>query len=130
MQLYRHKCWTLRLSKFSSCPGKNQKIPQTCFGQSYIVVMWDSRGVKDIRRQCIHHFAWTFVSEKAVFKVGAAFAQLIKNNNVLTIVCNYFKATKRSFCINMWRWMKHRSTTSLWSQIGSQLSGQQQVKAV
>ena len=34
----------------------------------------DSRGVEDIRRQCIHHFAWIFVNEKAVFKVGAAFA--------------------------------------------------------
>ena len=31
----------------------------------------------------------------------------------------------------MWQWMKHRSTTSLQSQISSQLSGQQQqVKAV
>ena len=30
----------------------------------------------------------------------------------------------------MWQWMKHGSTTSLQSQIGSQLSGQEQVKAV
>ena len=29
---------------------------------------------EDIRRQCIHHFVWTFVTEKAVFKVGTAFA--------------------------------------------------------
>ena len=35
---------------------------------------WDSRGVEDIKRQCIHHFAWTFVNEKAMFKVGATFA--------------------------------------------------------
>ena len=35
---------------------------------------WDSRGVEDMRRQCIHHFAWTFFNEKAVFKVGAMFA--------------------------------------------------------
>ena len=34
------------------------------------------------------------------------------------------------FCINMWQWMKHGSTTSLWSQINSQLGGQLQVKAV
>ena len=45
---------------------------------------------------------------------------------IQTLVCNCFKATKRSFCINMWQWMKHRSTTSL----GSQLRGQQQVKAI
>ena len=64
--------------------------------------MWDSRGVEDIRRQCIHHFAWTFVNEKAVFKVGVVFAYSIKNNNALmiqSIVCNCFNTTKRSFCI-------------------------------
>ena len=49
---------------------------------------------------------------------------------IQSIVCNCFNATKRSFCITMWQWMKHGSTTSLWSQIGSQLSGQQQVKAI
>ena len=32
---------------------------------------------------------------------------------------------QKDFCINMWQWMKHGSTTSLWSQISSQLSGQQ-----
>ena len=32
--------------------------------------MWDSRVVEDIR-QCIHHFAWTLVNEKTVFKVSA-----------------------------------------------------------
>ena len=37
---------------------------------------------------------------------------------------------KRSFCINMWQWMKNGSTTTLWTQIGSQLSGQQEVKAI
>ena len=58
-------------------------------------------------------------------------SQSIKNNvsTIQSIVCNCFNATK-SFCINMWRWMKHGSTTSLWSQISSQLSGQQQVKAI
>ena len=57
----------------------------------------------------------------------------IKNNNTSTIqsiVCNCFNTTKMSFCVNMWQWMKHGSITSLQSQIGSQLSGQQQVKAV
>ena len=39
------------------------------------------------------------------------------------------QATKKSFCINMWKWLKLGSTTSLWSQISSQPSGQQQVKA-
>ena len=42
---------------------------------------------------------------------------------ILSVFCNCFNTTKRSFCINMWQWMKHRSTISLWSQIGSQLSG-------
>ena len=44
-------------------------------------------------------------------------SQSIKNNNSSTIqsvVCNCFNTTKRSFCINMWQWMKHGSTTSLW----------------
>ena len=49
---------------------------------------------------------------------------------IQSIICNCFNATKRSFCVNMWQWMKHRSTTSLQSLIGSQLSGQQQVKAI
>ena len=53
---------------------KTPKPPQTRFGQVTIEVAWDSREVEDIRRQCIHHFAWIFVSEKAVFKVCAVFA--------------------------------------------------------
>ena len=60
-------------------------------------------------------------------------SQSIKNNNVSTIqsvVCNCFNTIKRSLCVNMWQWMKHRSTNSHQSQIGSQLSGQQQVKAI
>ena len=36
---------------------------------------WYNWGV-DIRRKCIDYFAWTFVNEKAVFKVGAAFAHI------------------------------------------------------
>ena len=77
------------------------------------------------------------ISEGSVFTIlqsgCCVCSQLIKNNNVSTIqsvVCNCFNTTKRSFCINMWKWMKHGSTTSLQSQIGSQLSGQQQVIAV
>ena len=55
-------------------------------------------------------------------------SQSIKNtaSMIQSIVCNCFNATKRSFCINMWQWMKHGSTTSFWSQV----SGQQQVKAI
>ena len=34
-----------------------------------------------------------------------------------------FQRKEKEFYINMWQWMKHGSTTSLWSQIGSQLSG-------
>ena len=52
-----------------------------------------------------------------MFKMGAMFATVSTQQ-------------KRSFCINKWQWMKHGSITSLWSQIGSQLSEQQQVKAV
>ena len=40
----------LRLPKFSSCPGKYQKTPQTHFGQTSIRIARDSRGVKDIKR--------------------------------------------------------------------------------
>ena len=54
----------------------------------------------------------------------------INTSAIQSVVCNYFNTTKRSFCINMWQWMKHRSTTSLFSQTSSQLSGQQQVKTV
>ena len=58
----------------------------------------------------------------------------IKNNNnastIQSVVCNCFNATKRSFCINMWQWLKHGCTTFPRSQIGCQLSGQQQVKTV
>ena len=60
-------------------------------------------------------------------------SQLIKNINASTIqsvICNCFKATKTPFCINMWQYMKHRSTILIWGQIGSQLRGEQQVKAV
>ena len=44
-------------------------------------------------------------------------SQSIKNNNASTIqsvVCNCFNATKRSFCANIWQWMKHESTILLW----------------
>ena len=43
-------------------------------------------------------------------------SQLIKNNKVSmiqSVVCNCFNATKKSFCVNMWQWLKHGSTTSL-----------------
>ena len=57
----------------------------------------------------------------------------IKNNNASTIqsvICNCFNATKRSFCVNLRQWMKCEFITRFRSQIGSQLKGQQQVKAV
>ena len=37
-------------------------------------------------------------------------------------------ATKRSFCVNIWEWRKHESTSSLHNQISSYLCGQQQAK--
>ena len=45
------------------------------------------RGVEDIRRQCIHHFKWTFVNEKAVLKVGAVFAHSWSK----TTACRWFR---------------------------------------
>ena len=51
-------------------------------------------------------------------------------STIQSIVCNCFNAKKNSFCVNIWQWMKYRSSTSLRDQISSQLSGQQQVKAV
>ena len=60
-------------------------------------------------------------------------SQSIKNNNTLmiqSVVCNCFNTTKKSFCINMRQQMKYGSITSLQSQIGNQLSEQQQVKAI
>ena len=37
---------------------------------------------------------------------------------------------KRIFCVSMWQWVKHGSTTTYLKQKDSQLSGQQLVKAV
>ena len=79
---------------------------------------------EDIRRLCIHHFSWTFVNAKSVFKVGVTVNQNDNASTIQNIVCNCFNATKRSFRVNMWQWMKHGSTISLQSQISSQLSGQ------
>ena len=39
--------------------------------------------------------------------------QSIKKNNTMmikSIFCNCFNITKRSFCINMWQWIKHEYT--------------------
>ena len=78
---------------------------------------------------CINICLW----ESCVETGCCVCSKLIKNNNVSTIqrfVCNCFYATKKSFCINMCQWMKHRSTTSLRSQISCQMSGKQQVKVI
>ena len=45
------------------------------------------REIKDIRRQCTHHFTRTFVNDKAVFKVGAASA-----HNRSKTMCQQFRA--------------------------------------
>ena len=55
------------------------------------------------------------------------------NSDASTIqsdVCNCFNETKRVFYVNMSQCRKHGSATSLRSQIGRQLSGQRQMKAV
>ena len=94
--------------------------------------MWHSRGAKNIRRQYIHHFAWTFVNEKAVFKVDAtlAYSQSKMCWQFRALFATVSMLQKRSYCVNMWERMKHGSYTLIQSQIGSQMSGQQQVKAV
>ena len=61
-----------------------KNFPWICFGQTQIEVVWDSRGVKDIRKQCIHHFAWTFAMRKLCLKRVCSHS--IKNNNVIVIV--------------------------------------------
>ena len=45
-----------------------------------------------------------------------------KTSTIQSVVSYCFNAVKRSFCINMRQWMTHGSTTSLRSQIDSQLS--------
>ena len=113
----------------------SRKTPKTSTNSFWLIVNWsciDSRRVDDIRRQYIYIFAWKFVNEKAVFQVGAMFA----HSQSKTTTHRWFRVLfatvsmqKRSFCVNIWQWMKHGSTTSLRSQIGNQWSGQQQVKA-
>ena len=79
-------------------------------------------------------FAWTFVNEKTVLKVGATFS----HSQLKTTTHRWFRVLfvtvsmqqKGVFCINLWQWMKYGSTTSFWSQISCQLRGQQQVKTV
>ena len=95
--------------------------------------MWDSREVEDIRRQCIYYFAWILVKEKAVFKVGVVFAHSqskTTRRRFRALFATVSTQQKGVFCVNMWRWMKHGSTTSLWSQINGQLSGQKHMKAL
>ena len=87
--------------KFSSCSVKHQKTPQTGFGRSWIEFLWDSRGVEEIRRQCIHYFASTFVNEKAVFKVDAAFAHSRSKTTTRRLFRAYFvtfSTIRKWFC--------------------------------
>ena len=91
-----------------------KKTPQTRFVRSQNEVAWDSWGVEDISMQCDHHFSWTFSLRKLGSKWMPRLLTVDQNNNLSTIqsiVCNCFNATKRSFCVNMWQWMKHGSTT-------------------
>ena len=56
-----------------------------------------------------------------------------KNNNASRIqnaVWSCSGEVKRIFCVGMWQWMKHRSTSAHPKQKYRQLSGQQLVKAV
>ena len=94
------------------------------------IVNWSWRYQK-----AVYSLFWMNICQwKSCVQSGCrVYSQSIKNNKTSTIqsiVSNCFNPTKRSFCINMWQWMKHGSTTSLWSQISSQLNRQQHVKSV
>ena len=67
------------MPKFDSCPRKHKINLHKLVLANQIEVAWDSRRVEDIRSQYIHHFVWTLVNEKAVFKVCSVCSQLIKN---------------------------------------------------
>ena len=81
--------------------------------------------IENIRCQCIRHFAWTFVNEKAVFKAGAVFAHSQSKTTThwqfRMLFATVSMQQKGVFYINKWQWMKHRSITSPRSQISSQL---------
>ena len=55
-------------------PENTQKNAQNSFWSISNWCCMTSREDEDIRKQCILHFAWTFVDEKAVFIMGATFA--------------------------------------------------------
>ena len=105
MQLYRHKwCWTLRSLKFSSCPGKHEKISRNLF---WLIVNWSYIRYQKIGRYqkvvyspfCMNICQW----ESCVRSGCRIYSQLIKNNvsMIQSIVCNCFNSTERSFCINV-----------------------------
>ena len=125
MQSYRHKWrWPLKLSKFGSCIGKHQKTPQT--RKLKLGEIAEELKVSEGSEFTIFHdhLSMRKLCSKWVLCL------LTVNQKQQSVVCNCFNTTKRSFWENMWQWMKHRSTTSLWSRFSSQLSGQQQVKAI
>ena len=76
---------------------------------------------------------WTLLSQKQRLRGGMLTlnaviqTQMMLNTQVAQISLLFLKTQKN---LHMWQWMKHGSTTSLRSQTGSQLNGQQQVKAV
>ena len=119
---YKHNwCWIFRLPKFSNCPGKHQKTPQICLADSKLK---------------LHEIAVELkISEGSVFAILHEHSSMKKLCTkwvqcLLTVNQKRVDSSEYCFCINMWQWMKHGSTTSLQSQISSQLSEQQQVKAV
>ena len=128
----RKWCWTLRSPKFVSCLENTKKLHKLVLADRKLKLREISGELK-ISEGSVFTILHEHLSMRK-FKVGAAFDHSRwKANNALAIqcfVCNCFNATKRSFSINMWQWIKHGSATSLWSHIHCQLSGQQLVKLV
>ena len=63
-----------QVTQIQQLSWKTTKNSKLILADHKLKLLWDSKQVEDIRRQCIHHFAWTFVNEKAVFKMDAMFA--------------------------------------------------------
>ena len=107
----------------------SRKTPKNSTNSFWLIVNWSCmRYQRSCRYQKAVYlpFCMNICQWESCFQSGChVYSQLIKNNTstIQNIACNCFNATIRSFCINMWQWMKHGSITSSQSQIGSQPSG-------
>ena len=122
----------LKSPKFSSCPGKHQKnLPKLILANRKLKCCEITEELKISESSVFTILREHLSMRKLCWKwVLFLFSWSKTMHWPFSVVYNCFNATKRSFCINMWQWMKPGSNTSLWGQIDSQLSGPQQVKAV